>query len=685
MVGRIAGVEKSTEKHIYKELKLINIETGKELVAVGPILNIMIGECVELTGVWVNNIFKFTSAKRTSSCKEEEAKRLLELNLSLSKEQALAVAELILKSDYDKDLSESLLEIPGIGQVKAEKLNRLLTIEWTKEKLLGLLTRHHAKEDVIVKCFSDKEITPQMILDNPYLLIDFGERFEVCDNISRSSGFKAFSDNRIHGAIKCTMIKAESSGSTKIRGDSLREMISKISKKENSEDEIPHSLSQIYSESDEMLTINQDLSFSFAKTSENETKIAENMLRLRNARLESDINTEAYIRQAEKKLGVTFTVEQRDTFTLLHNGGVKLLTGGPGTGKTLTIAGIVHAYMAYHPEGRVLLCAPTGRAAARMKELAGGGAVASTMHKALGLSHFMKGKPDPLKYDLIICDEMSMTDTEIMAMFLGVVPSKTLLLLAGDYNQLPSVGAGRVFRDIIESNVFDVARLTKVARQKTGSTIPENAHRILSGMQPITSSDFEVLYFRNDEDIEKTTNKLTYRNDTMTLCPLRRGRYGSETIAKKIQSTRTFTSKPIVIRFDTFHNGDIVLMTKNNYDKGYINGDIGEIKSISQTECKIQIMDKLITLKNEDYTDMALAYCMTVHKSQGSECDNVDLILPEAAGNLLSTREILYTAVTRAKKRVRIFTTRKAMNATIGNEITSKRFCGLKEKIQKLT
>lgn len=684
MIGRVKDIERITAKRVIKELHMVDLVTEKEFTAIGPVLDAVSGSCLKLKGLWVKGFFKFTEAECTSSCKEEEAQKLLSYNLSLTDEQALSVAEITI-SDIPDDFIEKLTKIPGIGPVKAERIARTILTRKDKEKLLKTLTSCGAKEDVILKCFSDSALTPKHIFKNPYLLIDYGESFITCDKIARLKSFNQYSDDRIHGAIKYVMIRQEASGNTRVTGDDICTQIKRLSERESKEEEIPPALSDIYAKSDDMLSINKDMSFSFAKTSEYETKIAENMLRLANAKEESDIKTEAYIKEAEKELGITYSDEQRETFSILQNGGIKLLTGGPGTGKTLTIAGIVKSYMAYHPEQKVLLCAPTGRAAARMRELAGDNAVASTIHKALGLSHFMKGKSNMLDYDLIICDEMSMADTELMALFLSVVKSKTKLLLAGDYRQLPSVGPGRVFKDLIESKAFETVTLTKVARQKAGSSIPINAAKVLCGSLPETQADFDIFYFRNDEEIKKATDSLFYMDKTLTLCPLRRGDYGSEAIARKIQSTRKFTSRPVFSGFNTFYEDDWILLNRNNYDVGYINGDLGVITHISPDKCDIRIGDKIVTIKAEDFSDMSLAYCMTVHKSQGSESDNVDVILPEAAGNLLSTREILYTAITRAKKRVRIFTTKRALLNAVSNDMVSKRYCGLKEKILQLS
>ncbi len=683
MLGRIKEVEKSTQKRVMKELRLIDLDSEREFTAVGPIIDAVPGTCLNLTGVWIGDIFKFTRAEYQNASEEEEVQKLLSLNLALSEEQAVAIVRLLSQNTPDNLFKDALLRIDGIGPVKAERAHKLILKRKEKEKLLSLLIDGNAKEDVILKCFSDETMSPDTIFKNPYLLIDYGEKFATCDFIAKKVDFKPYADDRIHGALKYALIKQESQGNTRVTEHNLCNEINVISGSPDAKEHIPKTLTEIYAASDEMLSINRDLSFSFAKTAEYEKKIAENIMRLDIAKEESDVTHDAYIRQAEKMLKVTYSDEQRAAFSLLRSGGVKLLTGGPGTGKTLTIAGIVKSYLAYHPDKKVLLCAPTGRAAARMKELAGDGMTASTIHKALGLSHFMKGRTEPLEYDLIICDEMSMADTELMTRFLGSVISKTKLLLAGDYNQLPSVGPGRVFKDLIESKTLDTIRLTKVARQKLGSSIPINAHRIMTGEIPTEEKDFEIFYFRNDREIEKTTNSFAYKENTMVLCPLRKGPYGSETLARKLQSTRIFEGNPVIIGFNRFYAGDKILFNRNNYDAGYINGDIGEILEISMHECKVQIGEHILTIKSEDFSDMSLAYCMTVHKSQGSECDNVDLVLPEAAGNLLSTREVLYTAVTRAKKHVRIFTTCKAMEAAVMNEMVSKRYCGLLDYLRK--
>lgn len=685
MVGRILEIEKTRKKHLIKEITFVS-ENGHRFKAIGPILEGNAGEYYELTGSWVDDVFKFTYAKRSYSCEEEAINEILGFGLMLSKEQAKECIPLLYSTKTKEEIEEILLKIKGVGKVRAERAAAFFFEKSRNNRILRVLTEEGAKEETIIKLFSEETVKKNTIFKNPYQLIDLGEHFYVCDKIAKREKLPMLGNDRIHGFLKYLMIRRESSGNTKTDMKTLIQNAESYFLKKKEENKILPALLSIYAGSDDMLSFNEDASLSFSKTREAEMSVARELLRIRNGKANKNEKEITFSSDAEAMMKITFSEEQKKAFLLLNDGGIMLLSGGPGTGKTLTIAGIMNAYKKNFPEKKVLLCAPTGRAAARMKELSGeeNGVTISTIHKALGLSHYMKGKIDELDYDLIICDEMSMADNELMSLLLPAVKTGTKLLLSGDFNQLPSVGAGRVFRDILESEAFPKTVLTKTMRQKNDSSIPENANKILSGALPVAANDFKIRYFYNDTEIEKFTDTLEYKESTMVLCPLRRGKCGSEMIARRIQKKRTLDGSSRVIGLDTFHAGDVVLMTKNNYDAGYINGDIGTIKEIDAEQCIISFSDKEVTVQNEDMTDMSLSYCMTVHKSQGSESDNVVIILPEAAGNLLLTREILYTAVTRAKKTVTIITTKNAITEAVSNETASLRDCGLKAKINSL-
>ena len=685
MQGRVIEIEKTNKKHLIKELRLVSLEDEKEFKAIGPIIYVNPGECLELTGDYIDDVFKFTKAKKTYSCEEEEINEILSLNLSFTKKQAKEAIGFIHEDLTNEEMILRLMKIHGIGPTKAERAAGIFVKRNKEERALEILAEENAKEETIIRLFLSEGAAPAALFNDPYALIDLDESFATCDKIARRLGKEMFSKERAHGLIKYLLKTSENAGNTRIDAKTLYETAEKQSGKFDVRNSFPPSLAAIYAESDEMLSVNGDSSLSFAKTEEDENEIAKALIRIANGKAKEEERNINFVTDAESALHVSFSDEQKNAFRLLNEGGIMLLSGGPGTGKTLAIAGIMNAYIEHFPQSKILLCAPTGRAAARMKELAGDRAAVSTMHKALGLSHFMKGKIEELDFDLIICDEMSMADNELMSLFLPSVKTGTKLLLAGDFNQLPSVGAGKVFRDIMESEMFPTTFLTKTMRQKDDSLIPRNAKRILLGVLPVQSGDFKITYCKDDSEIERLTESISYNKNTMVLCPLRRGRYGSEVIARKIQKKRIFKDKGRIVKFDCFHNGDIVLMTKNNYDCGYINGDIGVINSIDADSCTIRFADKCITIGNEDMTDMSLAYCMSVHKAQGSESDNILIILPEASGNLLATREILYTAVTRAKKSVEIITTKNTLIKAVANETASKRNCGLKSKLLSIS
>ncbi len=406
---------------------------------------------------------------------------------------------------------------------------------------------------------------------------------------------------------------------------------------------------------------------------------------------------DSIISEIERERNVKFSAAQRSCFDFLKHSGVHIVTGGAGTGKTTIISGLLTAYTRLNPQAQVALCAPTGRAAQRMTELCstyGSNVKAFTIHKLLDFVPFEAGaKPsfdgdNPLQADMLIVDEMSMVDMHLFAMLISAIKDGALVILCGDVNQLPSVGAGKVFWDLIDSEKFNVVRLTANYRQANvggSNTIIENATRINAGKWVMQHGpDFETIVCDTDADISDAVLKLAKNNPNQTiLSTVREGVAGVTSLNNLLQPIlNPKHGKSVKCGRYTFREHDFILMTRNNYDVGYVNGDVGHIVSIGDGEMKIKLGNEEKTVCREDYVDISLAYAMTIHKSQGSEYDNVIVVLPSSAPNMLA-RNLLYTAVTRAKKHVTIIGREDAIRNSVRNIRNQERRTTLKDLLRR--
>ncbi len=380
---------------------------------------------------------------------------------------------------------------------------------------------------------------------------------------------------------------------------------------------------------------------------------------------------------------------------------VMVITGGPGTGKTTIINAIIRIYR--RAGQRVLLAAPTGRAAKRMSEATG--FEARTIHRLLEFSPkengFKKNEQDRLDADLIIIDEASMVDTILMNHLSRAVRPETTLILVGDIDQLPSVGAGNVLKDIIDSGRIPTVRLNEIFRQAKESMIIINAHRINSGEFPYITSDKEKLqdfYFVELEEPEKVLEMIVHMcrdripdrfgfhplDDIQVLTPMHRGIVGASSLNAALQKELNASSDEFQRGGRTFKTGDKVMQIRNNYDKDVYNGDIGRIASIDREaqEMTVSFDARPVTYDFSDLDEIVLAYAVSVHKSQGSEYPVV--VMPLLTQHyLLLQRNLLYTAITRGKKLVVIIGTKKALGIAIRNNKQQLRYTRLKERLQK--
>ena len=418
------------------------------------------------------------------------------------------------------------------------------------------------------------------------------------------------------------------------------------------------------------------------------------------------IDTSRALPWAEKKMGIQFDPVQKEALECAMSEKVSIITGGPGVGKTTIIKALVDVFNTR--KLKVILSAPTGRAAKRMNESTGHESM--TIHRLLkfipAIGRFEHGPGNPVEGDVFILDEVSMIDILLMNNFLSAIPQKALLILVGDIDQLPSVGPGNVLGDLIHSGRVPCKALTTVFRQQERSGIVTNAHLINSGesIDPIsrenagTDSGLSDFYFITVDDpeqvIQTVVSLLTERipgrfgmnplTDVQVLTPMRRNQLGTENLNALIQQ-KVNPHGPSVERFgNTYRLGDRVMQIRNNYDKEVFNGDIGIIRKLDaeQKEVQIEIDGRLIKYELSELDELIHAYACTIHKSQGSEYPAVIIVLSTQHFKLLQ-RNLLYTAVTRGRHLVCLVGSRKAVNIAIANNQIKLRQTALRERLQK--
>ena len=403
----------------------------------------------------------------------------------------------------------------------------------------------------------------------------------------------------------------------------------------------------------------------------------------------------------EESVGLELAEKQREAVAGVLQHGIFVLTGGPGTGKTTVVRGMLDVL---ELQGlRILLGAPTGRAAKRLSEATGRKAM--TVHRMLeaqggrtenGASMFAKDSDEQLEADVIILDEVSMMDIVLMQHFLEAVPAGCHVILVGDVDQLPAVGPGSVLKDILRSGVIPSVRLTEVFRQTEESSIVLNAHAINAGRMPVCvpGSDFQFLEI-NDSSMaaerivslcaqELPKEGFDVLNEVQVLSPMHRQDCGVENLNRQLQAALNPKS-PYKAEFvnstQVFRLGDKVMQTRNNYTKNVFNGDIGFIESLEEGSLTVRYSEELAAdYERSELGELQLAYAMSVHKSQGSEYPVI--ILPLVPGHrIMLQRNLLYTAVTRAKQRVILLGTKAALNTAVDNDRTKKRYTLLAERL----
>ena len=737
MPNDIVKISGTVEKLIYQSNDSwytvcdVCTDDNSAVTVVGIMPYISVGEGIEAFGTWVTNKdygkqFKVEEYKK--SLPKQKNYILRYLASGAVKGIGPKIAQKIV-SQYGEDSfdviskhPEWLMEINGISRKKAYEISNDFN---EKSDIRELMT------------FTGDSVTPGMaskickrwgrnalgiIKENPYLLCRDSEgiSFKKADEIALGLGVTRDNPHRIESGIKYVMrVFASRDGHTYVKKDSLVDAVQKLLEIEKGDVlEILESKEGVLGVSqmligNEPCAVLNELYFS-------EINIANNLLKLnKSAYSLTDANVEYMIIELENSLGIKYASLQKKAIWESIANGVTVLTGGPGTGKTTIIKALISIFGRFGVS--CALCAPTGRASKRMSEATQ--TEAKTIHRLLEISsggefseapRFMRDKSNPLDEDVIIVDEASMIDVPLMNSLLMAIKPGTRIILIGDTNQLPSVGEGNVFKDIINSGCFSVVSLNEIFRQAENSGIVVNAHKINNGIHPDFTKKFDDFFFINVEEGEipsyiadlcktRLPRKYGITEGIQVISPTKRGACGTLSLNFTLQQALNPASGAKLehsMGVDRlFRVGDRVMQTKNNYDiewsfddginkgrgLGVFNGDVGKIIEINKTEQCVDVdyAGRAVSYDFSSLDELDLAYAITVHKSQGSEYPIVIVPVSYKCPPMLLTRNLIYTAITRAEKLVIILGDLETFYKMIDNNIQLNRNTCLEGLLRK--
>jgi exodeoxyribonuclease V alpha subunit len=592
--------------------------------------------------------------------------------------------------------TDRLLQVEGIGRKKVEMIKKAWEEQKEVKNIMIFLQSHGVSTAYgvkIYKAYGNDSI--KVVQDNPFRLADdiWGIGFKTADRIAQNLGFDLQSYERIRSGILYVLAQFSNDGHCFAYREQLAEEANKLLEVES--ERIQSAVENMLKEGS--LIPDEEDSLFLPAFYHSEIGVAHRLRKImETGSIYIHNNLDHILDSIEKKNKVFYEGTQREAILKAGTGKLMVLTGGPGTGKTFTTLGIISLYQSIG--ARILLAAPTGRAAKRMSEVTG--MEAKTIHRLLEFKPpkgYTLNEDNPLNCDVLILDEVSMVDLILMYNLLKAVPDNAVVILVGDVDQLPSVGAGNVLRDIIDSGAVSVVRLTTVFRQAQGSMIITNAHRVNQGQSfQYKGPQNRDFFFIEEDDPDKVAETIValvtermpkyYRvdpiRDIQVLCPMLRGSTGAHNINRLLQEKLTNKGESVKYGGTTYYMGDKVMQIKNNYDKNVFNGDIGFIDGINQEDRTISISfdDKPVEYDYTELDEIILAYASTVHKSQGSEYPIVVAPLTTQHYMMLQ-RNLLYTCITRAKKIFTLVGTKQAAAMAIRNNKIAKRNTMLAKRI----
>lgn len=613
-----------------------------------------------------------------------------------------------------------LAEVRGVSVSKAQSIAGAFMEVKKMQDAVMFLQSYNITTNMAVKIFKvylDK--TEEIVKNNPYKLVEDvdGIGFMTADKIAQKVGIPKDSEFRFRAGIMHILKEvSEKSGNTYILKNELVTNLYSLLKVDNDQNKIDDILTHLTLDGQIILfSHEQNDCVMLTKYHKVETYIASRLISLRQTYSDKQVDVSREISEYEIINNITLHQNQKQAVQTAINSGVCVITGGPGTGKTTIVKCLLECLKRQRKS--TLLLAPTGRAAKRLSESTGEDA--KTIHRALDLDFkngngvfFTKDESNPLGQDVIIVDEVSMVDAMLMSALLKAIKPYAQLIMVGDKDQLPSVGAGNVLKDILDSNLLPVCMLTEIYRQDSKSYIITNAHLINNGKMPILDNSSKDFFFTEKQDptemlhtcVGLVTVRLpkfaqTIPQKIQVLAPMKAGACGVDSLNKELQkmiNPPNLNKKEIVTESTIYREGDRIMQIVNNYEQewtklsddgftekgsGVFNGDIGTINSINAQTGEITILfedGRKAVYSRTSLSELVLSYAITIHKSQGSEFDVV--VIPVISGaNVILTRNLLYTAVTRAKKIVVLVGSKQNIARMVKNNYTQKRYSMLKQ------
>ena len=708
--GVVNNITFRNEENCYTVARIITGRSGNISTVVGYIQHIVEGETMSFTGEWVTDPkhgrqFKIESYETVLPSTLEGIKRFL--SSKYIEGVGEVTAERIVET-FGEDIitvldehPKSLSKVPRISEKLAIRIGEAWKSHRRIRDIMIFLQSHDISAAYATRIYEKyKTDTVDKIRRNPYQLISDirGIGFIKADDIARKLGLEQEAPERLRAGIMYSLGEFTDAGNTFVPRDRLLEKAAAVLDID------------IYLVSNELTylaetrkIVIEDDEVYHADLHDTEKSLAARLCTIartqRRGTLPKQGDVDNALSEIEQSYGYSFAPRQREAILTAVLANAMVLTGGPGTGKTTTVQGMIALFerLGYS----VLLCAPTGRAAKRMSEATG--KEAKTIHRLLEYDpyrgRFSRDEAEPLLAHAVIMDEASMVDTELMAGFLRAVSPETTLVIVGDVDQLPSIGPGAVLRDIIRSEVLPVVTLTDIFRQAAQSRIVQSAHRINHGESPLLDNDHGGNFFFRRSDspteaaraiVDMVSRRLpkTYGfdpiGDIQVLTPMHKSETGVSNLNELLQerlNPPVSESRELKTGRWVFRCGDKVMQVRNNYDKLVFNGDIGRVADVDRKVGSLRVrFDDLVSYQGSELDDLVPAYAISVHKSQGSEFRCV--VMPVTTQHfIMLRRNLLYTAVTRARDLVVLVGDFKALAIAVKNSSEHERFTALEKRL----
>lgn len=721
LTGQIEKITYTSEETGFTIAKVRPENTSGLVTVVGNLLSPPAGSTIKMVGEWTQHPqfgrqFKVIRFQSVTPVTKTGIRKYLGSGLipGLGDKMAGRIVRKFGEETLDiigNDI-ERLSEIEGIGKKRIALIKKAWDDQTEIRDVMVFLQSYGVSTGFASKIFKQYQgRSIEIVKENPYCLATdiIGIGFKTADSIAANIGFAKDSPFRIRAGILFILRKINEDGHVFCPQKALVSECVKLL--DVNESPVQKAIEDLLAERkiiidilDENLEEFQDdnIAVYTAPFFFCEIGVAKRLLSLvQSSILENQINFQKEIEAVQRRFSISFAPKQLEAVKTAVESKAMVITGGPGTGKTTIINAVLKIFNKMNK--RILLTAPTGRAAKRMSETTG--YAAKTIHRLLEFSFkkggFVKNDENKIDCDVLIVDEASMIDINLMFHLLKAVPDSAVVILVGDVNQLPSVGAGNVLNDIIASGSLPVVKLTEIFRQAKESMIVVNAHKINAGYMPRTGNfntgdDYYFIETTNPEKVVETIvevvkNRIPRRfnydpvSDIQVLTPMHKGLTGSEHLNNVLQEEINSDSAFIVRGDKKFKTNDKVMQIRNNYDKDVFNGDIGKVKSIDAENLSLTIVfdNRDISYGFSELDEVTLAYAISVHKSQGSEYPVV--VMPITTQHyILLQRNLIYTGVTRGRELVVLIGTKKALMMGIKNNKTSNRFTYLKHRLREI-